>query len=180
MTRHVAFLRAINVGGHTVKMARLAGLFEEMGFDRVATFIASGNVLFDSAARDARTLERRIERALEESLGYEVRSFIRTIAEVHDVAGHVAPLVERGARAGERLYVAFLKEPLADATLATLRAVQGDADDFALHGRELYWTVRGGFSDSAFSGARLEKVISAPATVRSASSVQKLTARHPG
>lgn len=178
MTRHVAFLRAINVGGHTVKMARLAGLFEEMGFGGVATFIASGNVLFDATARDPRTLERRIERALETSLGYEVRTFVRTIGEVHDVAARLAPLAERGAGAGDRLYVAFLKAPLGAAVLSALRAVQGDADDFALCGRELFWTVRGTFSDSSFSGARLEKVIGAPVTVRSSSSLQKLVGRH--
>ena len=51
MTRYVAFLRAINVGGHVVKMEALRKLFESMGFQRVETYIASGNVIFDSEAR---------------------------------------------------------------------------------------------------------------------------------
>jgi len=46
MTRYIAFLRAINVGGHTVKMDTLRALFESLGFLNVETFIASGNVLF--------------------------------------------------------------------------------------------------------------------------------------
>ena len=43
MTRYIAFLRAINVGGHTVKMDQLRALFEELGLSNVETFIASGN-----------------------------------------------------------------------------------------------------------------------------------------
>ena len=58
-TRYVAFLRAINVGGHVVKMDRLRNLFEALGFSGVRTFIASGNVLFDSAARNTGALESR-------------------------------------------------------------------------------------------------------------------------
>ena len=52
MPRLVAFLRAINVGGHTVTMAHLRGLFEDLGFTNVETFIASGNVIFGSRPRD--------------------------------------------------------------------------------------------------------------------------------
>ena len=61
MTRYVAFLRAINVGGRRVKMHHLRELFESLGFSNVETFIASGNVIFDSPAEDTRKLEQRIE-----------------------------------------------------------------------------------------------------------------------
>ena len=44
MPKHFAFLRAINVGGHTVKMDHLRDIFESLGFSNVETFIASGNV----------------------------------------------------------------------------------------------------------------------------------------
>jgi len=49
MPRYVALLRGINLGGHTVKMDRLKKLFEELGLKNVETFIASGNVIFESA-----------------------------------------------------------------------------------------------------------------------------------
>ena len=54
MPRHIAFLRAINVGGHTVTMDRLRQLFTGLGLKDVETFIASGNVIFSSAARSIR------------------------------------------------------------------------------------------------------------------------------
>lgn len=59
--RYVAFLRAINVGGHTVKMDNLRRLFEAMGFTNVEPFIASGNVIFDSTSKSTAALEKKIE-----------------------------------------------------------------------------------------------------------------------
>ena len=82
MPRYIALLRGINVGGHRVKMDRLRGLFEARGFEDVATFIASGNVIFSSDSVDAASLGRDIEEHLENELGYEVATFIRTPAEM--------------------------------------------------------------------------------------------------
>ena len=69
MPKYVAFLRAINVGGHTVKMEHLRILFEELGFENVETFIASGNVIFDSKTKSTKTLETKIEKHLRQALG---------------------------------------------------------------------------------------------------------------
>src|SRR5688500_14117045 len=91
MPKYVAFLRAINVGGHIVKMDRLRALFEELGFTNVETFIASGQVIFDTRATDTSKLEARIERHLRSALGYDVDTFIRTPAELTRIAGQVAP-----------------------------------------------------------------------------------------
>ena len=87
MPRHIAFLRAINVGGHTVKMDLLCRLFEELGLKDVETFIASGNVIFRSPAKSA-SLEVKVERHLRQALGYEVATFIRNEAEIAAVAAY--------------------------------------------------------------------------------------------
>ncbi len=72
--RYVALLRGINVGGRTlVKMADLKTCVEELGLDDVSTYIASGNVLFESGERDAAKLEARIERAIEQRFGLPVK-----------------------------------------------------------------------------------------------------------
>jgi uncharacterized protein (DUF1697 family) len=59
MPKYAAFLRATNLGGHTVKMDDLRRLFEAMGFSNVETFIASGNVIFESASTDSGELEHK-------------------------------------------------------------------------------------------------------------------------
>lgn len=66
---YVALLRGINLGNRRLKMDRLRELFEATGFRDVATFIASGNVVFENALRDPAKLEATIERHLERSLG---------------------------------------------------------------------------------------------------------------
>ena len=101
MPRFVAFLRAINVGGHTVTMAKLRVLFESLGLEDVETFIASGNVVFSSPAKNLAALENRIEDHLAASLGYEVKTFIRSDAEVAAVARH-KPFSEARTRSAAR------------------------------------------------------------------------------
>jgi len=63
-------------------MDHLRSLFAGLGFANVETFIASGNVIFDSKAKDTSALERKIEKHLLVILGYEVRTFVRSVAEV--------------------------------------------------------------------------------------------------
>src|SRR5688572_28723471 len=110
MARYVAFLRAINVGGRYVKMEVLKRHFDEMGFTGVSTFIASGNVIFETRARDAAALERKIEAGLKKGLGYEVATFLRTPRELAVVVAH-EPFP--GSPEAES-YVAFLREPPSD------------------------------------------------------------------
>jgi uncharacterized protein (DUF1697 family) len=73
----VALLRGINVGGKTlVKMADLKTCVEELGLNEVSTYIASGNVLFESTRRDAAKLEREIEHALEKRFRLPVKVIV--------------------------------------------------------------------------------------------------------
>ena len=76
--RYVALLRGINVGGKTlIRMADLRTCVEALGLDEVSTFIASGNVLFETTRRDPGKLETEIERAVEREFGLPVRVVVR-------------------------------------------------------------------------------------------------------
>ena len=82
MMRCVAFLRAINTPGRHVKMERLRESFESVGFDNVETFIASGNVIFDSDSDPTADLAD----TLEAELGFATRVYLRTADQVIGVA----------------------------------------------------------------------------------------------
>ncbi len=72
--RYVALLRGINVGGKTlIKMGELKTCIEALGLDSVSTYIASGNVLFESEEADGAELETKIERAVEQRFGLPVK-----------------------------------------------------------------------------------------------------------
>ncbi len=175
--RWIAFLRAINVGGHTVKMDRLRRLFESLGLDRVETYIASGNVVFETADQEAKTLEQRIEKTLKEALGYEVATFIRTPAELSSIAGY-APFRQADLELALALNVAFLADPPDDGARQKLLSLKTDIDDFHVHEREVYWLCRKKQSQSTFSNAVLEKTLGQPSTLRGINTLQKLVVKY--
>lgn len=175
MTRYVAFLRAINVGGHTVKMDRLRALFEELGLRNVETFIASGNVLFDAPSAGITKLESRIEKHLEQALGYEVLTYIRPLASLAEVATD-HPFDSHEAD-GHALSIGFLKEPLVVERAEALKALADGYDEFHLSNRQVYWLCRGRMSDSKLFGKVLDRALGSPATFRNVTTVRKLAAK---
>lgn len=171
MTSYAAFLRAINVGGHTVKMDRLRGVFEELELDDVRTVINSGNVLFSTDGSDEAALERRIEEALAAELGYEVASFVRSAAEVVTVAGR-DPFPR--APEEELVQVGFLKTEPSAVVRADVEALAGAKDEIVVAGREIHWHVRGRTMDSLVKPRALAKAIGGETTLRNVNTVRKI------
>jgi len=176
MAQYVAFLRAINVGGHTVKMADLRQWFIEMGLSNVETFIQSGNVIFEAAGGQIDLLERRIEAGLKEKLGYGVAAFIRTLTEV-DKLIEAIPFPEAEFDAGADLYVAFLHESPMEEAQQRLISLRNAIDDFAVNRREVFWLRRKQVGASLFSGAVLEKTLKAQATLRNITTLKRMAAK---
>ena len=83
---YVAFVRGINVGGRKViRMEELARIFTSAGLRNVRTYIASGNVIFESGSANTTALTRRIEKTLLHSLGYQVTVMLRTLSELESI-----------------------------------------------------------------------------------------------
>lgn len=176
MPKYIAFLRAINVGNHTVKMDHLRRLFTELRFSNVETFIASGNVIFDSSSGSQSALEKKIAAHLEAQLGYKVATFIRSTAELATISNYKpfpAPELEV-----HTLYIGFLPSNPNKEAVKKLSTLACETDDFHLAGRELYWLCRRTFRESNFSGALLEKILGMPATLRNVNTVRKLAAKY--
>lgn len=174
MPKYIAFLRAINVGGHTVKMDHLTKLFEGLGFSSVETFIASGNVIFETTAKNTATLEKKIAEHLEKSLGYPVDTFLRTIQEVAEIEKR-SPFTAKGKE--DSVYVAFLHEAPNAAATSALMALKNKANDFAILEREIYW-LRLNKEDPLFLKNPLEKVLKLSATMRNMTTVRKLCEKY--
>ncbi len=177
MPRYVAFLRAINVGGHVVKMDDLRRQFEKLGFAGVQTFIASGNVIFTSPSKDGKALERLIEERLEKAFGYEVRTFVRSESEVAKIAVYT-PFKPAQIKAAVAYCVGFLEAALKPDAVKAVMALRTADDDLHVNGRELYWVSKKGQGQSEFSNARLEKPLKASSTFRNVNTVVRLAAKH--
>lgn len=176
MPKYVAFLRAINVGGHVVKMDELRSIFEGAGLSNVETFIASGNVIFDSKSKNVQALERKLEKALEAELGYAVVTFVRSLAEVQGIAGYI-PFTNANLD-NESLYIGFLNEAPASETLKKLNSHAPEVDIFHFHDRELFWLCRTRISDSKFFGPLLEKTLGTRTTLRNSNTVKRIAAKY--
>ncbi len=180
MPRHAAFLRAINVGGHTVRMDELRRQFEALGFGRVATLIASGNVIFESDLTDRFALEERIEEALERWLGYEVATFVRSSDEVAAIAAF-DPFPDVAPQEGDTLHILFLREGASPEAHARVAAIARPGDLLRLHETELFWLRRGKMMDSAIAPRDWIAALGrGPNTARTATTVRKIAARIAG
>ena len=174
--RLFAFLRAINVGGRNIAMAELRRLFERLDLKEVETFIASGNVVFNSGASDLRALELLIEDRLRRSMNYDVSTFIRTEEELAAIAKYEPFKTSHLQDAA--LNVGFLVAEPSPAAKKLITAFRSEIDDFHVRGREVYWLRQTRQSDSKFSNARFEKALNTRATWRGINTVRRLAAKY--
>lgn len=112
MTRYVALLRGINVGGkNLIKMTDLKACFEALGFEDVSTYIQSGNVLFSTGRSDQAKLTKLIEEALSKAFNYKSRVVVRSQKEMKEIVTR-APKGFGSDPDTYRYHVIFLKEPM--------------------------------------------------------------------
>lgn len=172
-----AFLRGMNLGNRRIANQELRRHFEEMGFEEVATFRASGNVIFAALGRETEAkLERRIEAELGERLGFEVPAFLRSAEEVAAIAAREPFDAEAVAKSKGKLQVSFLaKKPGAAAKKKAL-ALATDEDRLAIEGRELYWLPSGGISESELDLRAIDALLG-PGTMRTMGTVEQIATR---
>lgn len=174
MPKYIAFLRAINVGGHTVKMNHLKNLFEKMGFVNVETFIASGNVVFETKSKSVDTIKKKIEIELNKQLGYEVATLIRSTEELKESIEYKPFKESELNNPNNTLYIGFLNSDPSKENQNNVFAMQDSSNEFHFHNTELYWLCRKNFSDSGIDGKKLEKALGLSATFRNSTTLRKM------
>jgi uncharacterized protein (DUF1697 family) len=176
---YAAFLRGINIGGRRVANDALRVPFEEMGLENVRTYQAAGNVVF-SAPREAEAkLGRRVEKALEEGLGYEVVVFLRTPAQVREIAER-EPFPARVVKASKgKLQVLLLTKLPPAATRKKVLGMATDQDLLAFGERELYWLPSGGTLESELDRRAIDRLVGV-GTNRTQGTIGRMAARYFG
>jgi uncharacterized protein (DUF1697 family) len=176
MDRYVAFLRGMNLGGRRITNDELRSHFEALGCEGVATFRASGNVIFEGAEAVA-DLTSRLEGGLAELLGYEVPVFLRSAEEVKAIAAQ-RPFDARQLEASAgKLQVALLLENPSQRAKKEVLAMSTDEDRLAIDGRELYWLPKGGMSDSELDLKAVGGALGLT-TIRTKGTIDQVAAKH--
>lgn len=174
--RYVAFLRAVNVGGRVVKMQDLKTAFESLPVKNVETFIASGNVIFETGVRDPALLERKAEAQLRDVFGYEIDTFMRSIDELQRIA-ECRPYQDIASSGeGGTVYVGFLRQAVGRDAQRRLKALSTVVDEFCSNNREVLWLHRN--VPHASPTPSIEKVLGLRATFRNARTVRRIAERY--
>jgi uncharacterized protein (DUF1697 family) len=171
--RYVALLRGINVGGKSVvRMADLKECIEELGYDEVSTFIASGNVLFETKKRSAAKLESAIERALERRFRLPITVVVRSRAEVGQIVKAIPAKWIGNAKL--RVNIAFVRRTVDGRKLARELEPREGVDELVATKISLIWATR----RDALTRSGMQKLIRGAAykdmTVRNLNTTLKL------
>lgn len=175
MPRYAAFLRGMNLGNRRIKNPDLVVCFEELGCENVEAFLASGNVVFDARGSRA-TLAKKIEKGLQQRLGYEVPTFVRSARELLEVAKATPFAARKGRPPAGKLQVAFLRESPHRGAEKALANFESKSEWLALGAEEIYWWPNAGVSDSELDWTAISKVIG-PLTIRTHRTVDRMAVK---
>ena len=178
MERYVAFLRGMNLGNRRIKNDELRAEFEALGFAEVASFRASGNVIFGSdKGLSESTLTEETETGLRERLGYAVPVFLRSCAEVTAIAAQ-RPFATKLVKASKgKLQVLLLAKKPSAAPRKKVLALASAEDRLAIEGRELFWLPSGGTIDSALDLKAIDAALG-KGTMRTMGTIEQIAAKH--
>jgi uncharacterized protein (DUF1697 family) len=180
MSRYVAFLRGMNLGGRRIANDDLRAAFEALELSGVETFRASGNVVFDGPdGIGGPDVSARIEAGLADALGYEVPVFLRSCGQVAAIAARGPfPAAQVKASAG-KLQVALLPDAPGKLVRREALGMATGEDRLAIEGAELFWLPSGGISESDLDLKTLESELG-PWTMRTMGTIEQIAAKHCG
>ncbi len=183
MERYVALLRGMNLGKRRIKNPELVSHFEAMGLGDVATFRASGNVVFVDPAGEAESkLEARVEAELGRRLGYDVAVFLRSAEEVAAIAAREpfdpAAIERAAANRGKPQVVLLGRKPSAKAGKA-LEKIAPAGDLMVIEGRELHWLPTVGLSETELDTKAFDAALG-KGTTRTAGTIEQIAAKYCG
>jgi uncharacterized protein (DUF1697 family) len=169
VTTYLALLRAVNVGGaNALPMAGLRALFEDLGHDRVRTYLQSGNVVFEAGS--SAKLAEDLEAAMADAFDLDVSVILRTRTELARVVA-ANPWPQRG---GKALHVMFLAQRVPARRLKSLDPGRSPPDEFKVGGREIFLFFPRGSGRSKLTVDYFESRLGTRATARNWNTVTKL------
>ncbi len=176
MTRFVAFLRGINVGGHIVKKEKLQEAFESLGLRKVVTFRQSGNVVFETQAEDTQELEMKIAKKLRETLGYDVAVFVRTFPQLKKII-EADPFKGQPTEGTSFLVTLLPNSPSKFPLPLPVTIPKSTAEVISARGSEAFSVTHGG-GEGALPNPFLESKLKVKATTRNMNVIREIMEKY--
>lgn len=175
MSKYVAFLRGINVGGkNRVKMNLVTTAFEEAGFLNVSTYLQSGNVLFESRKTNRQSIQNSIASLLQEKSGIEINVIVRSILFLEQALAD-NPYQGKYFSDKSKCFITFLSRPPGTSELRNLDNISFAGESFALKEDLIYLYLTNGYGRAKLTNNYFEKRLRVSATTRNIKTIRQLT-----
>jgi uncharacterized protein (DUF1697 family) len=173
MAAHIALLRAVNVGGRSLKMGELAAFARDLGLEAPRTLLQSGNLVFESDRTAAAELESRLETGAEARFGFQIDFMVRSAAEWRALVA-ANPFPDAARDDPSHLLAMPLKAAPASGAPAALRDAIKGLERAELIGRTAYLVYPEGIGRSKLTIRVIEKQLGVRGTARNWNTVLKL------
>jgi uncharacterized protein (DUF1697 family) len=174
MPVYIALLRGINVGAHKrMKMEKLRTSCEALGFEQVATYIQSGNVVFKAPKLSTSTLSEKIRKCIAADFGFSADVVTRTSDDFSKII-RSNPLLKKGGLDESRFHVVFFSDALEREAIQKLESLILPPDQVGVSGKEMYFYFPNGVSGSSLWKHNLDRVLGVSGTMRNWNTVNKL------
>lgn len=174
MPIYISMLRGINVGGkNQIRMETLRSLYESLGFEKVQTYVQSGNVVFKSKEEAPVVLAKRIEAKIRQEFGLDVHVMVRTRDDIRCIVAN-NPFLQGLGKDITKLHVTFLDGTVEKELLWDVKSPNADGDEFSVGEREVYIFCPNGYGRTKLNNNFFEKKLKLPATTRNWNSVKAL------
>ena len=148
-------------------------MFESLGFENVKSYIASGNVAFDSKKTKNSALSKKLEKAVTETFSLEIEVMIRSITEIKKAIAE-NPFEKEHDDDHTKLFLVFLKESLSKESTELLVSHNNENEKFVVNGRDIYALSKKGFMGSILAKKYIDNKLKTSATARNWRTVNKI------
>ncbi|HTN46877.1 MAG TPA: DUF1697 domain-containing protein [Flavipsychrobacter sp.] len=172
METYISLLRGINVGAQKkILMKDLKALYEALGFEKVQTYIQSGNVLFQTKKQDKEMLSRKVEKKIKEVYGFDVALLHLTIPDMEKI---IAANPYLASEKIQSLYVAFLYAIPETAKMELLKKIDLTPDQYSISDKAIYMCYDTSYGTSKMNNNFFETKLKLTATTRNWKTTIKL------
>lgn len=166
MKTYISILRGINVSGQKlIKMDALKKSYENLGFQKVATYVQSGNVIFKASETEPGRLEQLIYNQIFRDFGFEVPVIVLTVEKLKNVVDN-NPFVSDTAKDPGFLYVTFLSATPGKFENVAIEAKKQDGEEIFFTNEAVYLYCPNGYGRTKLNNNFLESRIKVSATTR--------------
>lgn len=174
MTTYISILRGINVGGHNkIKMEELQQMIAGLGFQRVQTYIQSGNIIFQYKKQKPTLLEKKIAAAIENHFGFNVPVIVMEAISLKEIIDN-NPFLKDKTKDASLLHITFLSAEPVKENFDKIKREQFLPDEIQWLGKAVYLYLPNKYSNTKLTNNFLETKLNVTATTRNWKTVNEL------